>query len=108
MKLIDYTMNSWPQRDADDAAFVVESMISIVEKGLATNRTTFYEGFGVGAEDISFASDADAGECQGFVFAIIEADDDETLDQATKVAREVLRDKLRACFGKTERQLTLF
>jgi hypothetical protein len=110
MKVVGQVRGSWPSQGADDTRLLVEEIAAVVESTLSRNRTTFSEGIIVTDEDVLFSGDPNVGVLGGigFIFAIVEADDNETLMEAHAAAREHYRWQLRVEFGKTEKQQKMF
>jgi hypothetical protein len=108
MKLIGYQVQSIGHLN-DDAMYVVDGMLSLIEKGLPKNRTTVYLTATRMETHISIEGDEDfEGEGQVNIFAIIEADDSETLDEAIANSKELIREELHKEYELTGlRQLQL-
>jgi len=111
MRIRSFRYLPWPDRGEDEVAYALESVATATEEALPAHLTVLYEGFLPSEDDVHLAEDPDFDEgdcCVGFVYAIIEAEGDETISDATKAAREEVRSRLREARRKAARQGKLF
>jgi hypothetical protein len=100
MKLIGYQTQSQNYLD-DDTTFIIDGMLTLVEKGLSSKRTTLYFAAELTETDVVFEDDEDF-QCGDInIFAIVEAEHDETLQEAEQKARAELRTALLEEYGKS-------